>query len=931
MALRVSCPSCSTLLQCPRKRGASQQNVRCTSCGTTFCAQLPGQPAPAPPSAAEWACSACTLRNPASASSCGACGQAAPWKCVKCGRINASTNSACSGCRAEGAGRAASESRQTPPPPREPVPQASAAATLRCRHCTFDNPLSASACAVCGAPLDDVCPKCTLRFEPGATACAACGEPLGAIPGQQTRTAPAPHPPPPPPPAPRGQPSARAVGHDAPATGRQRSEEIHDRRARHEAEAAATHARVVAFCAAAGDAFVDDAFPPSSKSLYLDGRGWRPGAASNQHRSARLGTLTWLRPRDITFPDARLYRGAAAAHDLAAFLMGGILPRLGGGSQGWTIVDDAPSADDIRQQALGDCWLISALALLAERPDLLNVLLPTKSVNAAGAYQVRLCHDGEWVTILLDDCLPCVQSVGGPVVGMPAMPAFAYATRRQLWVSLVEKAMAKLYGCYEALEEGSTDEALATLTGYPCERIETRPARRAHRGGNDSSGGGGSSSGGRRGGGGGELSDPDLLWAKLLSFHEAGFLLSASVGGSDPGESAAAEAMGLLVDHAYSLLRVVSVATPNGRNGGHARLVMLRNPWGKLEWRGEWSDASPLWTPQLRKSLDQRKNAGDDGTFWMAYDDFLDYFRSIEACRVRPEWAEVRVAGSIPDLSLEHSLHASAGSSGGGLGAFTLEVLETTQAEVSMIQRNGRGDPSHEMTDLLVLILKRDDGEGPCVGGLRVVECSDRQLRASVTCETILPVGRYIVMPLSLRPRVHRGSPHLEYVLRIGSAKPLLCEAAYMSGDEVRSALAAYVLSRGECHRAFDRMAVYSMHDPAGWLTYAENRHAMAKFTIELQHDGSFNVLPSRGSLTTYDVLMPGRGMLLQMLTIGGAEDGARMVSNTKFTCDMLSQEMHSPLAAGIHAATPLKRQSGDDAIPLGLSELLSGLGVRFM
>ena len=254
----------------------------------------------------------------------------------------------------------------------------------------------------------------------------------------------------------------------------------------------------------------------------------------------------------------------------------------------------------------------------------------------------------------------------------------------------------------------------------------------------------------------------------LNSRRPDSFLLSASVGGSDPGESAAAEAMGLLVDHAYSLLRVVSVPTPNGRNGGHARLVMLRNPWGKLEWRGEWSDASPLWTPELRTSLGQRKNAGDDGTFWMAYDDFLDYFRSIEACRVRPEWAEVRVAGSIPDLSLEHSLHPSAGSSGGsssggggnggGLGAFTLEVLETTQAEVSLIQRNGRGDPSHEMTDLLVLLLQRDDGDGvndsasggggggfrsgPCVCGLRVVECSDRQLRSSVTCETLLPVGR---------------------------------------------------------------------------------------------------------------------------------------------------------------------------------------------
>ena len=109
------------------------------------------------------------------------------------------------------------------------------------------------------------------------------------------------------------------------------------------------------------------------------------------------------------------------------------------------------------------------------------MLLPTREVNPAGAYQVRLCHDGEWKTVLVDDLLPCVQPSGGPLVGMPGVPAFAYAARRQLWVSLIEKGMAKLYGCYEALEGGTTDEALATLTGFPCERIELRRARASAR------------------------------------------------------------------------------------------------------------------------------------------------------------------------------------------------------------------------------------------------------------------------------------------------------------------------------------------------------------------------------------------------------------------------------------------------------------------
>ena len=87
---------------------------------------------------------------------------------------------------------------------------------------------------------------------------------------------------------------------------------------------------------------------------------------------------------------------------------------------------------------------------------------------------------------------------------------------------------------------------------------------------------------------------------------------------------------GLVPGHAYSLMAAKKAKL---KNGSIAELVQIRNPWGKMEWNGDWSDHSAKWNDLAQTERKMFDTSDDnDGSFWMSFDDWMREFETLDIC-----------------------------------------------------------------------------------------------------------------------------------------------------------------------------------------------------------------------------------------------------------------------------------------------------------
>ena len=434
----------------------------------------------------------------------------------------------------------------------------------------------------------------------------------------------------------------------------------------------------------------------------------------------------------------------------------------------------------LRPAALDDTWLLCAIGMVSTRPDLMQ-RLHSGDAAGLGVHGVRLFKDGEakgvapvFTSVVVDDLMPChgkKKLIYSSNVDPTAGP-----------VAVVQKALAKLYGCYEHLVGGRVGGALEDLTGGIADKLYLRDGVKGSDGSNKQ----------------GQLDvgvelRSGQLWKRLHALHEAGHLLGAAykpkyaqLGGSlglgaDSNALALSEAAKKAVEGkaAAGSAEAAVVKKPTVlvypivelRDVEGAKFVKLHNPWHKVgdapapEYKGEWSKESPLWqnAPALASALGGKPKGH---TFWMPFEGFLAAFNKVNICYLprAPSNAYVTVEGEWTASSGGGRLSAAPSAKWRDNPQYKIKVKQRCTVLIALGQQDSQTD-ANDASDAYPSAIGFHIIRGPDRGQRRAMDLTagqhscrfahTRRVCRAFELEPTDGENSYTLMPATWEPNVY--------------------------------------------------------------------------------------------------------------------------------------------------------------------------------
>uniref|UniRef100_A0A8C8EL81 Calpain-1 catalytic subunit n=1 Tax=Oncorhynchus tshawytscha TaxID=74940 RepID=A0A8C8EL81_ONCTS len=451
-------------------------------------------------------------------------------------------------------------------------------------------------------------------------------------------------------------------------------------------------------CLQSSSLFEDSLFPCAASSLGFNELG---------PRSSKTQGVRWKRPPEIcTRPQ---------------FIM------------------DGATRTDICQGALGDCWLLAAIASLTLNDNLLHRVVPHGQDfggQYAGIFHFQFWQYGEWVEVVIDDRLPVKD---GKLLFVHS------AEGGEFWSALLEKAYAKLNGCYEALSGGSTSEGFEDFTGGVTEMFELRKA-------------------------------PSDLYSIISRAVERGSLLGCSIDITGSHDMEAVTFKKLVKGHAYSLTGVDEVS----------QCLIDTKTVIPVCFKWEGVDRS------VRGRL---QNCSEDGEFWMSFSDFLLEFTRLEICNLTADALEATQQKKWSSAVYQGEWRS--GSTAGGCRNFPATFWINPQFKVALQHPDTAGQSD---CSFLVALMQKDrrkkrkEGKDMETIGFAIYELGLGSPRRGcvhlkrdfflthgssarselfinlreVSSRFQLPAGEYIIVPSTFEPKKEG-----DFVLRVFSEKPV--------------------------------------------------------------------------------------------------------------------------------------------------------------